>query len=171
MTPSLELRHLLYAEHHISEVHSFPDDTAEELNALGMFNEKQGFQYMRKPISMIRPSTGLVARQLMSDDVADLGTKDRRVVVTGKAGTGKSFILLQMAAMALMKNYVVIAVPRGNSASIPGLITGMDLVDNRTAYSLDERTLRYKQTDYVSNMLSRTKNACSWVLEDVLSFP
>ena len=113
MTFPLELRHLLYAERHISEVLSFPDEIAEKLNALGMFNEKQGFQYMRKPISMIRPNTGLAARQLMSDDVEHLGTKDRRVIVTGKGGTGKSFILLQMAAMALMKNYVVLAVPRG----------------------------------------------------------
>lgn len=78
-----------------------------------MFNAKQGFQYMRRPICVIRPNMGLVARQLLAEDVWHLGTKDRRVIVAGKPGTGKSFMLLQIATLALMQNYVVIAVPRG----------------------------------------------------------
>lgn len=47
------------------------------------------------------------------------------------------------------------------------LIAGMDLVDNRTAYSLDAKTLRFKQTEYMSNMLSRTKKACGNLLQRV----
>lgn len=78
-----------------------------------MFNEKYGFQYMRQPICLIRPNIGLVARQLLAEDVVGLGTKERRVVVAGKPGTGKGFMLLQIAAVALMQNYVVIAIPRG----------------------------------------------------------
>lgn len=113
VTPDLELRHLLYAERHVGEVVAFPETVAARLESLGMFNEKQGFQFMRKPVSVIRHHTGLVGRELLAPDVANLGTKDRRVIVTGKGGTGKSFILLQMAAMALMQKYVVVAVPRG----------------------------------------------------------
>ena len=114
LTYDLEVRHLLYSERHVGEVYSFPDPIIDQLLALGMFNLKQGFQYMRKPISMIRNNSGLVARQLLANEVGHLGTKDRRFVVAGKPGTGKSFILLQMAAMALMQRYVVIAVPRGD---------------------------------------------------------
>lgn len=114
VTPDLELRHLLFAERHVGEVVAFPETVAARLESLGMFNEKQGFQFMRKPVSVIRHNTGLVARELLAPDVTNLGTKDRRVIVTGKGGTGKSFILLQMAAMALMQKYVVLAVPRGN---------------------------------------------------------
>ena len=114
LTYDLEIRHLLYSERHVGEVYSFPEPIIDQLFALGMFNPKQGFQYMRKPICMIRNNTGLVARQLLAKEVGHLGTKDRRVVVAGKPGTGKSFILLQMAAMALMQRYVVFAVPRGN---------------------------------------------------------
>jgi primosomal protein N' len=113
LTRDLELRHLLYAERHVGGVHSFPDEVTRKLNILGMFNEKQGFNYMPKPISMIRPNSGLVARQLLAEAVTPLGTKERRVLISGKSGSGKSFILLQMAAMALMQDYVVIAVPRG----------------------------------------------------------
>ena len=73
---------------------------------------------MRRPVCLIRPNTGLVARQLLAEDVSHLGTKDRRVVVAGKPGTGKSFSLLQIAAAALMQKYVVVAVPRGITSSI-----------------------------------------------------
>jgi Mrp family chromosome partitioning ATPase len=115
LTHDLEVRHLLYSERHVGEVYSFPEPIIDQLLALGMFNPKQGFQYMRKPICMIRNNTGLVARQLLAKEVGHLGTKNRRVVVAGKPGTGKSFILLQMAAMALMQRYVVFAVPRGDN--------------------------------------------------------
>lgn len=111
----LEIRHLLHAERRVGEVLKFPDNVVSKLDTLGMLNEKQGFQYMRSPATMIRPNAGLIARQLLADDVSHLGTKDRRVVVTGKGGSGKSFMLLQIAAMALMQNYVVVAVPRGST--------------------------------------------------------
>lgn len=114
LTYDLEVRHLLYSERHVGEVYSFPEPIIDQLHALGMFNPKQGFQYMRKPICMIRNNTGLVARQLLAKEVGHLGTKNRRVVVAGKPGTGKSFILLQMAAMAMLQRYVVFAVPRGD---------------------------------------------------------
>ena len=42
----------------------------------------------------------------------------------------------------------------------------MDLVDNRTAYQLDEKTMRYKQTKYLANMLTRTRKACASLLHD-----
>lgn len=109
----LETRHLLYSERHVGEVFTFPDNIVKKLEALGLFNEKQGFQYMRQPICLIRHNTGLVARELFAQKEG-LGTQDRRVIVAGKGGTGKSFILLQMATMALMQDYIVIAVPRGN---------------------------------------------------------
>ena len=112
-TDELETKHLLFSDGHVGEVLSFPIDISTKLHALGMFNKKQGFQYLKRPVSMIRSSTGLVARELFAPELSGFGTKDRRVLVTGKGGSGKSFILLQMAAMALMKNYVVIAVPRG----------------------------------------------------------
>jgi Mitochondrial ribosomal death-associated protein 3 len=113
--PELELRHLLYAERHVGEVVSFPEVAIEQLDTLEMLNGRYGFQYMRKPAGLIRPNTGLVARQLLSQDVSHLGTKDRRIIIAGKGGTGKSFMLLQITAMALMQKYVVIAVPCGIS--------------------------------------------------------
>lgn len=39
-------------------------------------------------------------------------------------------------------------------------------MDNRTAYRLDEKTMRYKQTEYMANMLTRTRKACSALLHE-----
>jgi site-specific recombinase XerC len=113
VTREMELRHLMYSERHVGEVLAIPDEIVGQLADLGMFNKNQGFQYMRRPVCMMRANTGLVARELFAQDVTHLGTKDRRVVVAGKGGNGKSFILLQMATLALLQNYVVVAVPRG----------------------------------------------------------
>jgi len=86
-----------------------------------MFQPKYGFQFMRKPVSLIRPNSGLIARRLLSSAVEDRGTEYRRVIVAGKGGTGKSFILMQIAAVALLKNYIVVAVPRGLSSNSNGV--------------------------------------------------
>jgi Mrp family chromosome partitioning ATPase len=102
----------MYSERHAGEVVTFPETVVKKLETLGMFNVKQGFQYMREPICLVRHNTGLVARELFAQKEG-LGTDNRRVIVAGKGGSGKSFILLQMAALALMQDYIVIAVPRG----------------------------------------------------------
>ena len=115
LTREMELRHLMYSERHVGEVLAIPERVSNQLASLGMFNQHQGFQYMRRPVCVMRHNTGLVARELFAQDVSALGTRDRRVIVTGKGGNGKSFILLQMATLALMQDYVVIAVPRGAS--------------------------------------------------------
>ena len=121
LTMQLEPRHLEYAERHVGEVLSFPAEIEEKLEMLGMFQPKYGFQFMRKPVSLIRPNSGLIARRLLSSAVEDRGTEYRRVIVTGKGGTGKSFILMQIAAVALLKNYIVVAVPRGLSSNSNGV--------------------------------------------------
>jgi len=113
LSREMEVRHLMYSERHVGEVLAIPEGILGHLAALGMFNRNQGFQYMRRPVCLIRANTGLVARELFAQDVKHLGTRDRRVIVGGKGGNGKSFILLQMATLALLQNYVVVAVPRG----------------------------------------------------------
>lgn len=113
LSEELQTRHVVFSERHVGEIHSFPVRIEEKLEKLGMFSEKYGFQYMRKPHTVIRPHTGLVARRLLAGSVEHMDTKYRRVIVAGEGGTGKSFILMQIAAAALMKGYIVIAVPRG----------------------------------------------------------
>ena len=113
MVSEFKEEHLLFAERHVGEVVAFPQRILPQLAALDMFTPKQGFQYMRQPVSVIRANSGLVARKLLAKDLAGLGTRERRVIVAGKAGSGKSFMLLQIATMALMQNYVVIAVRNG----------------------------------------------------------
>ena len=123
-TREMELRHLMYAERHIGEVLAIPEGIVGQLADLGMFNRSQGFQYMRRPVCLLRPSTGIVARELFARDITHLGSKDRRVIVAGKGGNGKSFVLLQMATLALLQKYVVVAVPRGISVLEGGIIDG-----------------------------------------------
>jgi hypothetical protein len=38
-------------------------------------------------------------------------------------------------------------------------------VNNRTAYELDEKTMRFKQTDYLASMITRTRKACAGLLQ------
>jgi Mrp family chromosome partitioning ATPase len=114
LSEELEPRHIVFSERHVGEVYCFSRKIEEKLEKLGLFREQYGFQYMRKPHSVIRPHAGLVARRLLTGSVEHMDTKYRRVIVTGEGGTGKSFILMQIAATALMKNYIVIAVPRGS---------------------------------------------------------
>jgi Mrp family chromosome partitioning ATPase len=113
LSEELQTRHVVFSERHVGEIHSFPVKIEEKLEQLGMFNDKYPFQYMRKPHTVIRPHTGLVARRLLAGSVEHMDTRYRRVIVAGEGGTGKSFILMQIAAAALMKDYIVIAVPRG----------------------------------------------------------
>ena len=49
-------------------------------------------------------------------------------------------------------------------------LLGMDLVDNRTAYSPDPNSGRYKQLDYLAEMLFRTRQACGDQLREVSDF-
>lgn len=119
MLYELALKHIIYAERHLGEVCYFPAEIEEKLEKLGMFQPKYGFQYVRKPFSLVRPNLGLVARRTVAENVEHLDTSFRRVIVAGKPGTGKSFLLMQIAAAALMQNYIVIAVPRG-----PTLLAG-----------------------------------------------
>ena len=172
LSENLQTRHVVFSERHVGEIHSFPPKIEQKLEQLGMFNEKYGFQYTRKPHTVIRPNAGLVARRLLAGSVEHMDTGYRRVIVTGEGGTGKSFILMQIAAVALMKDYIVIAVPRGPLTPIicekgtDGTL-GMDLVDNRTAYSKDGLTGRWHQLEYLTAMLSRTRRACGEQLRNV----
>jgi DNA replication protein DnaC len=124
----LKSRHLLYAERHVGQVFTFGSRIERKLEMLGMIQPKYGFQFMRSSMSVIRSNSGLVARKLLSN-TEDWDSSERRVIVAGKSGTGKSFILMQIAAAALMQKYIVIAVPRGLfhlSLSHKGLCTGVD---------------------------------------------
>jgi len=167
---SLKLDYLLQAEQFSGETYRFDEQVCDQLQALGMFNAKQPFHYMRWPTTAVRTNSGLIARQLFDERIKHLGTNDRRVVVTGKAGSGKSIALLQICAAALSEGYVVVAVPRGMATTLPFLIIGMDLVENRTAFHLEEGAKRYHQDQYLSNMITRTRKACRKTLAKVLSF-
>ena len=49
-------------------------------------------------------------------------------------------------------------------------LLGMDLVDNRTAYSPDSESGRYKQLEYLAQMLFRTRQVCGDQLREVSDF-
>jgi Mitochondrial ribosomal death-associated protein 3 len=105
------------AERYIGEIVLFPRSISERMNQLGLFNRKMGFQYTRTPYTMLRESSGLVYRALFGSHVQGDSTFRRRVIVAGKEGTGKTWILMQLAALAMMQDYIVITVPQGCSQS------------------------------------------------------
>jgi len=48
------------------------------------------------------------------------------------------------------------------------LIVGSDLVENRTDYALDEKTMRFHQNHYLGEMLQRTQRTSRRALLSVL---
>jgi primosomal protein N' len=101
------------AERYVGETFLFPRAICLGLSALGLLSKRQGFQYTRSPYTMLRESSGLAYRALLGPHVSGLRSTQRRVIIAGKEGSGKTWILLQMAAMALKQGYIVIAVPQG----------------------------------------------------------
>ncbi|KAJ6259861.1 37S ribosomal protein S23 [Drechslerella dactyloides] len=74
-------------------------------------------------------------------------------IITGKAGTGKSILLLQAIIAAIQRSWVVIPIANAH-----------DIVIGTTAYELDANTGRFIQRNYIRNLLARIGKANANVL-------
>ncbi|KAK6344058.1 37S ribosomal protein S23 mitochondrial [Orbilia brochopaga] len=74
-------------------------------------------------------------------------------IIAGKAGTGKSILLLQAIVNAIQRSWVVIPISDAH-----------DIVIGTTAYELDSETGRYIQPNYIRGLLGRIGKANANVL-------
>lgn len=104
------------------------------------------FRILSKPCSVIRNVTVQTAELL--DEAKGKSSLDTRVVLSGRAGCGKSFLMLQLVEHCVMNDWIVIYIPRA-----------VKLVDSTTPYEYDLRTQTYLQPAFSFQTLRRLQAA------------
>ncbi|PBK91850.1 hypothetical protein ARMGADRAFT_931549 [Armillaria gallica] len=98
---------------------------------------------LSRPCSIIRQSTVDMVR-ILHGHAQNEGSKRHRVVITGRAGTGKSVLLIQSVQYCHAQDWIVIYVPRAVST-----------VNSTTMHTYDLRTQTYVQPNYAHQTLRR----------------
>jgi small subunit ribosomal protein S29 len=129
------------------QVLGFNNDTVDALRALEAFRPTQGWSLFRRPASLVRAETAELARDL---EQASNNKEAIRKVVFGEAGSGKSVLLLQAQAMALLKGWLVVHFPEAQ-----------DLTNAHTSYqplNQPDGTI-YIQPHYTAKLLTNFARA------------
>lgn len=142
---------------------AIPDKIVSQLRAAETFQTKQRWKLFRKP-SVVMRSVDIRLAQMMDD-----ARESKRVikqVISGERGAGKSLYLLQAAASAMLKEWIVIIIPEGlytppNSHTILTVCIAQDLTSASTEYGPlpNVRPTVYSQRVYTAALLQRTINA------------
>jgi small subunit ribosomal protein S29 len=101
------------------QILGIPVTLIDQLRALDAFKITQKWGVFRKPATIMRKQTVEIGRLI------DRQARERKTVrrfLTGDRGTGKSVVLLQAMAMALLKGWIVISVPDGQTCFFSCLI-------------------------------------------------
>ncbi|KAI5290727.1 37S ribosomal protein S23 mitochondrial [Ascosphaera acerosa] len=124
---------------------SFPMELLEPLKNARAFRPTQKWGLFLRPATMVRPETLRLARAMEEAEQARAAAVK---VVTGRKGTGKSVLLAQAAAMALLRKWVVVPFPEAQ-----------DLVNGHTAYApvrgLPDGRTKYVQKNAAAALLHR----------------
>ena len=126
-----------------------PDNIVQQLNKLELLQPKQGFSSFAQLATVVRQCSTDLVDALLSD-----GSKDRRVILDGPAGSGKSVAMLQAVALALSRRWVVVAIPKAES-----------VVDSSHSYGFDKKRGTWRQDTYASELCARTAEANREVLQ------
>ncbi|KAF9529627.1 mitochondrial ribosomal death-associated protein 3-domain-containing protein [Crepidotus variabilis] len=112
------------------------------------------FRLLSKPYSVIRQVTKDALETLNKAGISP--SSNDRWVLTGKPGSGKSFLLLQTVEHAIQNGWAVIYIPRG-----------VDLVNSTTNYAYDIRTQIYVQSTFSFQTLQRMSTVNKAIFENI----
>ncbi|KAI0698355.1 mitochondrial ribosomal death-associated protein 3-domain-containing protein [Cytidiella melzeri] len=112
------------------------------------------FRILSKPCSVVREVTLTTAKWL--DEAARRPSSEKRAVITGQLGSGKSFLLLQAVEYCRKKGYVVLYIPRS-----------LKLIDSSSSYVYDPRTRTYLQPEFSSEILRRFRDVNSQFFDEL----
>jgi small subunit ribosomal protein S29 len=100
---------------------AFDGQVIDQLRELKAFKRTQNWSLFRKPAALMRTESGEVAKMIEGVMRASGGREPetKRMIITGGQAAGKSIMLLQAQAMALVNNWVVINVHDGKSTLDP----------------------------------------------------
>ncbi|KAA6409102.1 MAG: mitochondrial ribosomal [Lasallia pustulata] len=127
------------------QVIGIPGPVVDQLRALQAFKVSQGWALFRRPGMLVRRETVEYGRMIEDLSGESAGKVVRRVLV-GERGSGKSIMVLQAMAMALLKGWIVINIP-----------DAVDLTIGHTEYGPLPNTTptQYVQKTYTSHLLSQ----------------
>lgn len=97
------------------QIFNLPGHLIDRLRAVEAFKSSQNWNLYLKPCTLIRRATleyGGLIEEISKENAIK---KTIRRVIVGERGDGKSIILLQVMAMAFLKDWIVINLPDGNS--------------------------------------------------------
>lgn len=123
---------------------TYTDHQSECLQRLGSFRPNQFRELFPTPMSLVRESTIL----RLVHKLTDLDSNERKFVLTGEPGVGKSTTLAQLQAWALDKKYLLI------SLSYPRLI-----MDGLNDFQYNEISKLYEQPMFLKKHIGSIKNA------------
>ncbi|GAO13959.1 uncharacterized protein UV8b_01969 [Ustilaginoidea virens] len=129
-----------------------PDRVVDQLRALEAFKTTQTWSLFRRPHFLVRDETvRLVGRMQASLDAKD----SLKCVLTGSKLSGKSLVMLQAMAHALINGWVVVHIPEGQ-----------DLSNGNTEYAAIEGTAppQFSQPVYCLRLLQNIHKANQAVL-------
>ncbi|KAG4303777.1 hypothetical protein PORY_002819 [Pneumocystis oryctolagi] len=126
---------------------NFPLNILQKMRDLEVFGFESRVDFSKDPVVILRECSISIGRILLNDNIS---SKDRRIVLIGNQGTGKSFCLLQAQCWAFQKGWIVLAVPRGSS---------IDIVNNTTPFFYHKETGLWRQQEYTSSLLNRFAKA------------
>ena len=89
-----------------------PGEIVDRLRAVEAFKPAQGWSLFRRPAMLTRRETIDLGREIESISKGGVNDTIRRVYV-GERSSGKTVMLLQAMAMAMLKGWVVINIPDG----------------------------------------------------------
>ncbi|KTW30635.1 hypothetical protein T552_00351 [Pneumocystis carinii B80] len=132
---------------------NFPLNILEKMRNLGVFQFEPRIDHSKDPVVVLRESSVYIGRKLLDDNIS---SKDRRIILIGNQGTGKSFCLLQAQCLAFQKGWIVLAIPRG-----------IDIVNNTTPFFYHEETGLWRQPEYTSSLLDKFLKANFNILDKI----
>lgn len=112
----------------IGKVLGFNQPLLDPLRAAEAFKRTQNWKWFHRPGTLIRQETVDLADMIRKVNQKAGGTDQTfRAILSGERGTGKSLVLLQAQAMALMNQWVVISVPEGLESALVSCIPRLTL--------------------------------------------
>ncbi|KAH9975748.1 mitochondrial ribosomal death-associated protein 3-domain-containing protein [Lactifluus volemus] len=180
--PSGQLNHELFQSQRLDEL-TLPDFNAEDITVANLGkaltfplpendvarvfgvprNVLLDFRILSKAASVVRDVTIKLVDRLQA--ASQESSQENRFVLSGSAGNGKSFLLLQGVEYAASAGWLVMYIPRCIS-----------LVNSSTPYSYDLRTQTYLQPVFAQQTLQRFRTANQHALsllsaEDKIDLP
>lgn len=132
--PVMEVRNL---DENLNKVTFFSNNSYKALHNLGSFKKSQHNELFPKPVTMVRESTQNFLDKLKND-------ANKKYILTGEPGVGKSTLLAQVHAYGVESNKVIVNI------SYPE-----DFLNGRNDFLFDDKLGLYTQPMYTKQLLKK----------------